>query len=168
MLKTTTTSCSNASGLYTNILQNTMISAQKSWGKVISRVDQATGRTTKESWLDPSEGLEIIISKSSKPTLGYPKVPSWRVSGVLFPDIKWSGCEADHSTLSTAEINNEWTYTPTQIYFHGKQGDNFTFTFLQSEKETYTSQHNKALTQPLKGGAIQHRQNVPRVQKPPL
>jgi len=41
---------------------------------------------------------------------------------------KWLGHDVNHSTPSSAEVKNEWSYTfAPPIYLHGMDRDNFTF-----------------------------------------
>jgi hypothetical protein len=45
-----------------------------------------------------------------------------------FLEIKQSVCETDHSSPTSTEVKNEWSYTPSSfICFDGVNGDNFTF-----------------------------------------
>jgi hypothetical protein len=40
--------------------------------------------------------------------------------GALSLDVNWPGCEADHSSPSSAKIKNAWSYTSTlPIRLHG-------------------------------------------------
>jgi len=36
-----------------------------------------------------------------------------------FPGVKWSGCEADHSPPSRAEVKNAHSYTSAPLCLHG-------------------------------------------------
>jgi hypothetical protein len=61
-----------------------------------------------------------------------------------YPGVKWPGCEADHSPLSSAKVKNAWSYTSTPQYVFMllclvKHRDNFTFTFsmIYYSSETY-------------------------------
>jgi len=36
--------------------------------------------------------------------------------GALSRGVKWSSCEADHSLLSSYEVEYEWSYTATPSY----------------------------------------------------
>jgi hypothetical protein len=58
-----------------------------------------------------------------------------RILGALSLGIKRSGCEADHSPPSIAEVKNEWSYTSTPQYVFMawclvKHRDNFAITFI--------------------------------------
>jgi hypothetical protein len=65
--------------------------------------------------------------------------------GGSFPGIKLGGGrEADHSTPSSAEVKNEWSYTSTPKYVFMawclvKHRDNFTFTFKYRKKNSWFS-----------------------------
>jgi hypothetical protein len=49
------------------------------------------------------------------------------VCGSPSPQVKWLGCEADHSTASSTEVHEEWNYTTTcPLYLHGMLRDNYT------------------------------------------
>jgi len=32
------------------------------------------------------------------------------IRGAFFPRVKWMGCEADHSSVNSVEVKNEWSY----------------------------------------------------------
>jgi hypothetical protein len=51
------------------------------------------------------------------------------VPGVLPPELKWLGHEADHLPPASAENKNEWSYTSTPLTCF--QGVYSKFTFLQ-------------------------------------
>jgi len=56
----------------------------------------------------------------SKPALGYTQPPVKWVSGAPSLEVKWLGCEADHSPPSTAKVKNAWSYISTcAIHLHG-------------------------------------------------
>jgi len=38
------------------------------------------------------------------------------VTGALFPQVKWLGCEANHSPPISAKVKNVWSYTSTPQY----------------------------------------------------
>ena len=51
-----------------------------------------------------------------------------QVPGALSPEANQPGHEANHSSPSCAEVNNEWSYTSTQpTRFQGTHRNNFTF-----------------------------------------
>jgi hypothetical protein len=52
----------------------------------------------------------------SRPTLGLTQPPIQWVPGVLFPGVKRTGREADHSPPSNAEMKKGWSYTSTTPY----------------------------------------------------
>jgi hypothetical protein len=55
---------------------------------------------------------DLLFSKTSRPALGPTQHPIERVLG-FFQGIKRPGREIDHSSLSTAQVKNEWSYTST-------------------------------------------------------
>ena len=60
------------------------------------------------------------------------------VCGSPSPQVKWLGCEADHSTASRTEVNELWNYTTTcPLYLHGVLRDNFTSFIGWSSKPLY-------------------------------
>jgi hypothetical protein len=57
-------------------------------------------------------------------------------TGGSFPGVKWPGCEADHSHISSAKVKNAWSYNSSSPYVFMawclvKHRDNFTFTFIE-------------------------------------
>ena len=47
---------------------------------------------------------------------------------VLFPGLKWPGREVNYSSLSIAEVKNEWSYTAApSVRLHGVDRENFIF-----------------------------------------
>jgi hypothetical protein len=50
----------------------------------------------------------FLLSTSSRPA----SCPMG-TGGVLSPEAKWLGCEADHSPPTSVEVKNAWIYTPT-------------------------------------------------------
>jgi hypothetical protein len=72
--------------------------------------------------------------RASRPTLGPTHPPIHWVPEAILPGVKRQGREADHSPLSSAEVNNTWRHTCTPQYvfmawYLVKHRDNFTFTF---------------------------------------
>ena len=56
---------------------------------------------------------------------------------VSFPGVKQPENEADHVPLSSEEIKNEWSYTPTSLMcLHGVDRDNC-FLVLQTNKRDW-------------------------------
>jgi len=53
--------------------------------------------------------MNAIVSRLA---LGLTQPPVQWELGLLFPEIKWPGCEADHSHSASAEVN-PWSYTST-------------------------------------------------------
>jgi hypothetical protein len=45
------------------------------------------------------------------------------VAGSPSLEVNRQGREADHSPLSSAKVNNEWSYTSTPVYLHGVDRD---------------------------------------------
>jgi hypothetical protein len=79
-------------------------------------------------------GLGIFLfTTTSRMALGPTQPPIQWVLQVLSLEVKWLGHEADQLPLSSAKVNNAWSYTSTpSICIHGmvlsKYRDNFTFT----------------------------------------
>jgi hypothetical protein len=84
------------------------------------------------------QGLGIFLfTTASRPTLGPTQPPIQWVPGTLSLGVKRPGREADHSTPSSANVKNAWSYTSTlPLRLHGvvisqeKHREKFTFTFL--------------------------------------
>jgi hypothetical protein len=55
----------------------------------------------------------FLFSTSSRPALGSTHPPSQWIPGVLSPEIKRSGREADHPPPTSAEVKKMWLYTST-------------------------------------------------------
>jgi hypothetical protein len=78
----------------------------------------------------------FLFTTASRTALGPTQPPLHWVLGALSLGIKGPGREADHSSPSSAEVNNAWSYTSTPpLRLHGvvlslkkKHRDNFTFT----------------------------------------
>jgi len=88
----------------------------------------------------PGRDRDFFSVTASRPVLG----PTQWVPGSLSLRVKLSGCKADHSPPSNAEVKNVWCYTYTlsyvflaclvkySIWFHGvvlRHRDNCTFTY---------------------------------------
>jgi len=59
----------------------------------------------------------------------------------LSPGVKWSGCEADHSSPS-AEVKDKWNYTCTPLVsIHGVYRENL---YLYQNHVIASSPHNQA------------------------
>jgi hypothetical protein len=58
----------------------------------------------------------FLFTTASRPVLGPTKSPIQWVPEALFLGVKRSGCEADHSSQSSAEVKNAWSYTSTPHY----------------------------------------------------
>jgi hypothetical protein len=68
--------------------------------------------------------------------MGPTQPPIQWVPGALSLGVKRPGLEADHSSPSSADVKNAWSYTFTPQYVFMawclvKHGDNFTFTFTE-------------------------------------
>jgi hypothetical protein len=78
-------------------------------------------------------GTGIFFSPCHRVQTGseaHPAPYPW-VSGVHFPQEKWSESEADHSPRSSAEVKNAWSYTSTSPWRGAsKHRYNFSFTFI--------------------------------------
>jgi hypothetical protein len=96
---------------------------------------------------DSRQGQGFFLVTASRPALGPTQPPTHWVSGALSPVIKWRGHEVDHSSPSSAAVNNAWKCNSTPPYvimacclikekarLHGryliKHRDNFIFCFF--------------------------------------
>jgi len=62
---------------------------------------------------------EGILFTASRPILRPTQPPIQWVPEALSLGIKWPGREADHSTPSTSEVKNAWSYTSTPpVHLH--------------------------------------------------
>jgi hypothetical protein len=57
--------------------------------------------------------LIFLFTTASRPALGPTQPPIQWVLGALPLEVKRSGCEADHSPPSSAEVKNAWSCTST-------------------------------------------------------
>ena len=73
---------------------------------------------------------DFYFSKISRLTVGFTQLPVHWVSGVIFVGIKQVGREADHSSPSTAEVKNEWSYASAPQCLHGIHRCHFPCTFI--------------------------------------
>jgi hypothetical protein len=63
------------------------------------------------------QGLGIfLITTASRPALGSTRPPIQWIPGTLSLGVKRPGCEADHSSPSSAKVKNAWSYTSTPQY----------------------------------------------------
>jgi len=82
----------------------------------------------------------FLMATASKPAPGPTQPPIQRLPGAITPRVKQPGREADHSSLSSAEVKNVWSYTSTPQYVFTascsvKHRDNLTlYLFRISEK----------------------------------
>jgi hypothetical protein len=63
----------------------------------------------------------FFFSTSSRPALGLTQPPIQWVPGALSPGVKRQGREADHSSLTSAEVKKIWIYTSTPPYAFSAQ-----------------------------------------------
>ena len=71
-----------------------------------------------------------FFSKPLRPPL-VPTQPPIKGHRNSLPEVKRLGREVDHLNPSSAEVKNEWSYTPTPpppTSFHGVQRNKFAFT----------------------------------------
>jgi hypothetical protein len=61
----------------------------------------------------------FLFTTASIPALVATQPPIQWVPGALSPEVKWPGREADHSSLSNAEVKNEWSYTSIPVCLLG-------------------------------------------------
>jgi hypothetical protein len=86
------------------------------------------------SGFESRRGLGIFLfTAASRPALVSTQPPIQGVPWALSLEITRPGCEFDHSSLSTAEAKNAWSYTSTPQYAFMawclvKHKDNFIFT----------------------------------------
>jgi hypothetical protein len=95
-----------------------------------SSVGIGLGLRAERSEFNSQEGLEnFLFATASRPVVRPTQPPILLVPGALSLGIKRLGREADHSSPSSAEVKNAWSYTSTHaIRFHGVVLS-FTFTF---------------------------------------
>jgi hypothetical protein len=65
--------------------------------------------------LIPGRGMIFLFSIASRLVLGPPSLLSSGYRG-LSPEIKWQGCEADHSPSSNAKVKNRGVIPPFPIH----------------------------------------------------
>jgi len=82
-----------------------------------------------------------FFSSSKRPNrLCGPTQPSGQWIPAFFAGDKAVGCENEHSTQSSADIQNGWSYNsslPPPICLHGVDRDNFTFFIVPSQTDVY-------------------------------
>jgi hypothetical protein len=61
-------------------------------------------------------GIFLLTTDVSRPALGPTPPPIQRVRGALSLGVKWPGREADHSSLSIAEVNKRRDIPPLTQY----------------------------------------------------
>jgi len=73
--------------------------------------------------------FSFLQKKKSRPVLGPTQPPAQRVPGPFF-GVKLPGCNVDHPPPSSADVKNEWNYTPTPPYaFMALKGKVFALNF---------------------------------------
>jgi hypothetical protein len=77
-----------------------------------SKVGIAMGYGLDGSGSIPGRGNIFLFSIASRPALGPTQPPIQWVPRALFPGVKRSVCEADHSPPSRAEVKNDGTISP--------------------------------------------------------
>jgi hypothetical protein len=76
-----------------------------------------TDRMIGVRWFNSRRGLGIFLfSTASSPALGPTQPPIQWVPEAPSPGVKRSWRKADHSTPSSAEVKNAWSYTSTRQY----------------------------------------------------
>jgi hypothetical protein len=60
-----------------------------------------------------AEARKLVFSTMSRQPLGSTQPHIQCMQGTFSPNVKWLGCEANHSPPSTADIKNAWIYSPT-------------------------------------------------------
>jgi hypothetical protein len=81
----------------------------------------------------------FIFTTASRSAVGSTQPPIQRVPWTLSRGVRREGREADHSSPSSAEVKNVWTYTSTPQYVFlawclVKYRDNFTFYLYPSSR----------------------------------
>jgi hypothetical protein len=72
------------------------------------------GLTTELSWFDSWHGKEVFLfSKPSGPILGANKPPQQLAPKTFARAVKLLGSESDHSSLSSPEVKNDYSYKLT-------------------------------------------------------
>jgi hypothetical protein len=70
--------------------------------------------TTVESWFDFRQGKEVFLSsKPSGPILGADKPPQQLAPRTFSQAVKLLESESDHSSLSSPEVKNDYSYKLT-------------------------------------------------------
>jgi hypothetical protein len=109
----------------------------------------ATGWTIGVLGFDSWQGLGIFLfTTASETAVGPTQPPIQWVPGALSLGVKWPRREADHSALSSADVNNAWSYTSTPQYVFMawclvKHRDNFTFYDLRLPHISQFLFHNR-------------------------
>jgi hypothetical protein len=85
----------------------------------------------------PSRVKNFVFSTLSRPALGSTQPPIQWVWGTLSLGVKWPGCEADHSSPTSAKVKkNVNLYIHSPIHLHGVvHRDNFIYQQHIQEKE---------------------------------
>jgi hypothetical protein len=96
----------------------------------------------------------FLFTITSRMALGPTQPTIQWVPGAPSLEVKWSGCETDHSSPSSSEVKNVWSYTftlPKMPSWHGaqlkkeieKHKDNFTFTTTMMDGLIFLTFTNK-------------------------
>jgi len=96
-------------------------SGWSSWGSIVSNVIRQWSAVKILARIRDLSLLKYVCG-----ICGAHPASQW-VCGSPSPQVKWLGCEADHSTASSTEVNEEWNYTTTcPLYLDGMPRDKFT------------------------------------------
>ena len=108
------------------LLSNLHFIHVETWDSSISTV---LGYGPKDSGLDFRQGEEIsLLYKMVGLALQTTKLPTERLPGVLYPQVKRPGIEVNHSTPSNSEFKNDWSYTSALFKCpHVVVGDNLVY-----------------------------------------
>jgi hypothetical protein len=93
----------------------------------------------------PSTGREKRVFPSPEDGSGAHSAFYSMGTGDSFLGVKRLGRESGHSSPSSADVQNDWSYTSSlSIYLHGVYRDNFTFfAVLMCTKWTWRSRHHR-------------------------
>jgi len=83
----------------------------------------------------PGKGKEMfLVHKTPRPILGTTQTSIQWVPRFLY-EVKRPRSEAEHTTLFSAEVKNEWSYT--SVWFRGVDRENFTFDAVCDRQPTH-------------------------------
>jgi hypothetical protein len=104
-----------------------------------SSVTIAAELQAERTGFDSRQGQRSIpFATSSRPAVEPIQRRIQWVPGALSPGIKQQGHEADHSPPSSAEVKNEWSYTPTPPYVF-MVGTSVPFTFTNESVRHFSA-----------------------------